>query len=578
MKKIFTFFCLLMLGAGMSVQANAPYLYTGNNSYLPYCEVKSLGSNNFMVRLYSYSTGSSKYRAAFHYASMNMGSANDIRGSHDFSRTGTTCTYNTDYICYDSDYKYADNQAGTITFQYTGKTSGGYPVYAITLNCTAYKESNCKSDNFILSSYEMPVRVTNNAVTLRNQTTITGASNNPSWGSVTGGGNYNTIGQSVTLRAVPEAGYAFDSWTDDPSLGAERTITVGNSDATYTANFRVASKGTITGLSNNNSYGTVTVSPSGEQNGGTAVTLTPVANEGYSFSQWSDGNTDNPRTVYVDGDHTYTAQFVEGISINVQSFLFRDNAASSGWFNFQGITTGYQFVFFVNNSSVVGNYTQAHLDADNKIYDHGTELSITTASFSVTADANNYYLDGQFICSNGKRYIIHTWHEKPYGPFADDEASSGNYDGTSFSSITSNNLQSDGSYLVKANAGNPSGMSYAYQTEIDFIVDSEKQHGSEKIPSGFYFINHSGAAGTVKATNAIGYLDLNYYNDYDDIGGSYVRETYHQSGGNIGSLWIWTLNDGYARVTNVNEQYYIYVRARNSKKYTAYYTIGTAPF
>ena len=28
----------------------------------------------------------------------------------------------------------------------------------------------------------------------------------------------------------------------------------------------------------------------------------------------------------------------------------------------------------------------------------------------------------------------------------------------------------------------------------------------------------------------------------------------------------------------MNEQYYIYVRARNSKKYTAYYTIGTAPF
>ncbi len=35
-----------------------------------------------------------------------------------------------------------------------------------------------------------------------------------------------------------------------------------------------------------------------------------VANEDYHFTQWSDGNTDNPRTIVVDEDITLTAQFI----------------------------------------------------------------------------------------------------------------------------------------------------------------------------------------------------------------------------------------------------------------------------
>ena len=34
-----------------------------------------------------------------------------------------------------------------------------------------------------------------------------------------------------------------------------------------------------------------------------------VANTGYHFTQWSDGNTDNPRTITVTGNKTYTATF-----------------------------------------------------------------------------------------------------------------------------------------------------------------------------------------------------------------------------------------------------------------------------
>ena len=43
---------------------------------------------------------------------------------------------------------------------------------------------------------------------------------------------------------------------------------------------------------------------------GTSLEVTATPDEGHSFKQWSDGNTDNPRTILVDGDKALEAQFV----------------------------------------------------------------------------------------------------------------------------------------------------------------------------------------------------------------------------------------------------------------------------
>jgi hypothetical protein len=42
---------------------------------------------------------------------------------------------------------------------------------------------------------------------------------------------------------------------------------------------------------------------------GTSVTLVPATPTGYEFTEWSDGNTDNPRVVVVTGDQSYVARF-----------------------------------------------------------------------------------------------------------------------------------------------------------------------------------------------------------------------------------------------------------------------------
>lgn len=57
--------------------------------------------------------------------------------------------------------------------------------------------------------------------------------------------------------------------------------------------------------------GAGTVTGAGEYSNGMMVELDAVANAGFKFQKWTDGPTENPRTVTVSQDITYTAQFVE---------------------------------------------------------------------------------------------------------------------------------------------------------------------------------------------------------------------------------------------------------------------------
>ena len=56
-----------------------------------------------------------------------------------------------------------------------------------------------------------------------------------------------------------------------------------------------------------------TVKGGGEYPEGYTATLTATPKSGCSFIGWSDGNTDNPRTVTVSGDAAYIAQFTKSI-------------------------------------------------------------------------------------------------------------------------------------------------------------------------------------------------------------------------------------------------------------------------
>lgn len=115
--------------------------------------------------------------------------------------------------------------------------------------------------------------------------------------------------EEVVLTAVPaEYGYDFINWTlNGTEVSTENPATVQITDnANYVANFNFHDFA-LTVVSDNEERGTAT--GSGIYPYGTQVEISAIANEGFTFLQWNDGNTDATRTVTVDGEVTYTASF-----------------------------------------------------------------------------------------------------------------------------------------------------------------------------------------------------------------------------------------------------------------------------
>ena len=132
---------------------------------------------------------------------------------------------------------------------------------------------------------------------------LTAIANNAEWGVVEGGDYYDN-GDEATLTATPNDGYRFVKWSDGNTENP-RTVVV-TQDSTFTAIFETNTFAITTAV-NDDAMGTVT--EGGEYAYGEEITLTATANDGYRFAQWSDGNTENPRTIIVTQDSTFTAIF-----------------------------------------------------------------------------------------------------------------------------------------------------------------------------------------------------------------------------------------------------------------------------
>ena len=180
-----------------------------------------------------------------------------------------------------------------------------------------------------------------------NSYSITAEPNNPTMGSAYGSGTYN-FNTTATLTAVAEYGYHFTQWSDGVTDNP-RTVTVQNS-ATYTAQFEINSY-ILTVQSSNPAIGTT--SGGGSYNYLTPVNITANPNAGYHFTQWSDGNTDNPRLISVTQNATYVAQFaINSYAVGVVSGnTSMGSVSGSGTYNHNATATltatafyGYHFV------------------------------------------------------------------------------------------------------------------------------------------------------------------------------------------------------------------------------------------
>lgn len=137
-----------------------------------------------------------------------------------------------------------------------------------------------------------------------NSYSVTTNSTNNSMGTASGGGTYS-YGSSISIKANPASHYHFVKWSDG-NTSNPRTITVGASNATYTAVFAIDTH-TITVNSENTTKGTV--SGGGTYNYSSKIVINAYPKDEYKFTKWSDGNTSQSREISVTGNATYTAYF-----------------------------------------------------------------------------------------------------------------------------------------------------------------------------------------------------------------------------------------------------------------------------
>ena len=151
---------------------------------------------------------------------------------------------------------------------------------------------------------------------------ITIENDNPTWGSVSGGGLKRK--GSVTLTATAENGYHFVEWQDaegNTIAGAGATYTFDATESVTLKAVFAVSYYTVTAAPNDSALGSVSVSPAvpAGQSGytyGTPITLTATvstttAQRPYYFVGWSDGVTDSQRTILMNRNIELQANFAQ---------------------------------------------------------------------------------------------------------------------------------------------------------------------------------------------------------------------------------------------------------------------------
>jgi hypothetical protein len=162
--------------------------------------------------------------------------------------------------------------------------------------------------------------------------------------------NSCTVNTAI-IGATVNQGFQFVKWNDDNAQNP-RTVTVIQ-DMTFTAIFS-AIQYRVTVSANDASMGTV--SGGGDYAPNSSATIVAIANTGYRFVQWNDGNTQNPRTITVTQNIAFMAEFADLSANSYQVSVWANNSSMgtvTGSGNYNANTTatitaipntGYHFV------------------------------------------------------------------------------------------------------------------------------------------------------------------------------------------------------------------------------------------
>ena len=192
--------------------------------------------------------------------------------------------------------------------------------------------------------------------------TINVATNNESYGTVSGGGTVES-GDSVTVTASEKTGYSFIHWVDASgdvvSANKSYTFTPSN-NATLTAMFSNETNPTITAATNNGSYGTV--SGSGTVVVGNVITLTATPIGGNRFVAWKDSQDNVLSTNAVFSMRAYETETITAYFESLSEYYVADYLSDGSKFYDTLDNTGNTFATLSGTTSV---------DADGIIVNQG---------------------------------------------------------------------------------------------------------------------------------------------------------------------------------------------------------------
>lgn len=221
-------------------------------------------------------------------------------------------------------------------------------------------------------------------------------------GSVVGAGKYSH-GSEITIIATPDEGYHFVRWSDG-NTSATRTIIV-TSNITLSAEFKINIYDVILTAENGTVFG------AGKYSHNSSITFAVVAHEGYKFTNWSDGNTENPRTMIVTENVNFEA--ILDIDLpNVEkynNFMVESANEEEGivtiFISAEGIT-GFQFSHWSDGNTE--NPRIVTLDEDIELYAYFMPLISVDNETSKITSANVYTNDGNLYVEgvNTNYYVL----------------------------------------------------------------------------------------------------------------------------------------------------------------------------
>ncbi|MCD8442262.1 InlB B-repeat-containing protein [Tenacibaculum dicentrarchi] len=199
------------------------------------------------------------------------------------------------------------------------------------------------------------------------------------------------------VKAIANTGYEFVKWSDGNT--SETRTDIADADKEFTAEFvKVIEKFTVKYTAGNNGTITGDLSQNIEEGNSTSQ-VKAIADAGYKFVKWSDGNTSETRTDIADADKEFTAEFVKVIEKFTVKYTAGNNGTITG--NLaqtieEGKATsqvkaiadaGYEFVKWSDNNT---SKTRTDIaDADKEFKAEFVKTVVVVKNYTVKYTAGN---------------------------------------------------------------------------------------------------------------------------------------------------------------------------------------------